>query len=193
MTQNELETALYNWATSILGATIPVIWAYQNMPRPSDFSNGQKAIPYVSFNLKTDTPAGGSDHVSRAYENTDEKDNLITSVNITGNREITLYCQSFGNNSSDFLKKLRVSLGFPTVQNTLRESGIVFVEQLLLSNVPALVESRWEDRNVMDLLFRYAEVGQDVNAGCIETVNFKETVKFGDSEIVKNESVTIIE
>ena len=196
MNETDLEDALYDWATNALGTTIPVVWAHQNAPRPSLNANNNQATSYVMLHIMSDGRVGGMDYVGRVYENTetiDGVDTIVQSIPVTGNREFTLHCESYGSGSADFLRTLRSSLECPSIQQQLEDAGIVFVDQLFMGDISAVLETRYESRDQLDLLFRYAEATEDVNIGSIDTVNFTGKYKFGNQEIDKNKTVTIAE
>jgi len=138
-----IEDALYGWAHAVL-PSVPVIWYHQNAPRPT--------VPYVALHLTTINSVGVDAHL---FPGTDGK------VEVVGNRDLILLVQGIGNASMDFLETLKLSLEKPTVQFALRQSGIVFVDRMAEECISELVDSRWEERNLLDLKFRFAQTDKD--------------------------------
>ena len=146
-----VEDALYDWAHAVL-PTVPIIWYHQNAPRPT--------VPYMSFHLST--------------IDTVKQDFVDGSGNMTGNRDFVLLCQGIGKNSMDFCEQLKSSLSLPAVRAALRANGVVFVTRLVISCIAEVVDSRWEERNILDLKFRFAQRDTDTS-GIIEHTNIKKT------------------
>ena len=140
-----VEKGLYDWAVLVLGATIPIIWYHENAPRPNK--------PYVALHLSTINSIG--------------HDFVDGSGNLTGNRDFMLLCQGIGKHSMDYLEALKTSLCKPKIQEFLRGKNIVYVDRLALSCIAEVVDSRYEERNMLDLKFRFAQMDTDLS-GIIE-------------------------
>jgi len=149
-----IENALFAWATLVLPPATPIIWYHVNAPRP--------VVPYVALHLSTIN----SVHV----------DYVDGKGNLTGNRDFTLLCQGIGKYSMDYLETMKTSLEKPAIQEFLRSKGVAFVERLALSCISEVVDSRWEERNILDLKFRFAQLDTD-DSGMIEHVNGRGTLK----------------
>lgn len=136
-----VEKGLYDWAVLVLGATIPIIWYHENAPRPNK--------PYVALHLSTINSIG--------------HDFVDGSGNLTGNRDFMLLCQGIGKHSMDYLEALKTSLCKPKIQEFLRSKNIVYVDRLALSCIAEVVDSRYEERNMLDLKFRFAQMDTDLS------------------------------
>jgi hypothetical protein len=141
-----IEKAIHDWAILVLG-NVPVIWYHENAPRP--------VVPYVALHLSTINSVGW--------------DYVDGSGRLTGNRDFVLLCQGTGRYSMDYLEKLKTSLEKPAIQAFLRNKNIAFVERLALACITELVDTRWEERNILDLKFRFAQRDTD-DSGIIEEI-----------------------
>jgi hypothetical protein len=168
-----IEDALYSWAAGILGVNVPVIWYHLNAPRP--------LVPYVALHLFTSRSVGVDAQLPP---------NHAGAIEIIGNRDFTLECQGIGSHSNDFLELLKTSLERPTVQSSLRAAGIVIVDRLPINDISELVDNRWEERNVMDLIFRFAQTDTDV-PGVIEIVNAEKDFYNPSLHTITVEHITI--
>jgi hypothetical protein len=164
-----VENTLYDWAYAVLnptgtlpGAIIPVIWFHENMPRPTK--------PYLAIHLST-INSKGVDYVGIP--------NNSGIAEIVGNRDLSLLIQGFGENSMNWMEKLKTSLEKPSIQLILRVANLVFVERLGINCIAEVVDNRFEERNQMDLRFRFAQIDSD-NTGLIEHANVTGTLKGPD-------------
>jgi hypothetical protein len=162
-TQEDIEGVLYNWATAILGNT-PVLWYHQNVQRP--------AVDYVTLHVQSDTRVGG-----RAYKTLADTDG---NIQVQANREIVVFVKAYGETSKDLCHLLRNSLDLPSVTESLTAQGIAFIDTLMaISDAAEIVQNKFEEREQMDLLFRYAEQDTDTT-GYIDKV-----------EVLGNDLITI--
>lgn len=166
-----VKTNLYNWATSVSGGA-PVIFYNENSPRP--------ALPYVTLYLQSLVQIG-DDYVPRP--------DGLGDLTIVGDREFTLQIQSYGGDPITLLENMRSSLQKETVLATLREDNIVFVQHNPINDITALLDTEFEPRASMDILFRIAQTDTD-NHGLITTVEIDENFSDGQS-VVYSETVTI--
>jgi len=162
-----VQDALYDWAHAVL-PTIPIIWYHQNAPRPT--------VPYVSFHLST--------------IDTVKQDFVDGSGNLTGNRDFVLLCQGIGKNSMDFCESLKTSLSKPAIRHDLRMKGVVFVNRLVISRISEVVDSRWEERNILDLKFRFAQTDTDTS-GIIEHANIEKDFYNPDLSTITIENINV--
>lgn len=167
-----VKTDLYDWAVANIPISVPVIFYYPNAPRPD--------IPYVSLFLLNFLQIGDDWHSS--------PDN-IGSSNVIGDREMTLTVNCYGGDPFTVLENLRSSLQNQSVLDTLRDNGIVFVQQLPINDISSLLDTEFESRAAMDILFRIAQDNES-DDGLIETVELTETFSDGES-IVYTDTVTI--
>ena len=170
MTEALIEVALNLWASSAV--VVPVIWKHENAPAPATdyitlhvFSTAREGRAYVGL------PNGGSS-------------------NITENAVLTLEVQSFGKSCSDLLYQLRMSLEKPSVQDSLRASGIVYVDKNPISDASETIGSTWEPRDVAEFHFRYAQRDTDT-MGTIQSVEMQKIFIGPDLNTITVETVTI--
>lgn len=168
-----VKTNLYNWAKAQLPVNYPVIMFYENSPRPP--------TNYVSINI-TNYAEIGQDYTPRPLNNAGN----VTQV---GDREFTVQIQAYGGNVFDILETLRYSLQKQTVLDTLRVNGIVFVQQFPIQDISELVNTLFEKRTSMDILFRIGQSYSDV-LGTIATVEVEEEF-LQNGIVVIDQTVTI--
>jgi len=163
-----IEKAIYEWAVLVLPTNTPIIWYHENAPRP--------IVPYVALYISTVSSIG--------WDFVDGKGNL------TGNRDFTLLCQGIGKYSMDFMETMKTSLEKPAVQLFLRSKEIAFVERLAISCISEVVDNRWEERHILDLKFRFAQLSTDTS-GIVEHANIKGAIKNIDLSTVKSVNITL--
>lgn len=168
-----VKTDLYNWAKAQLPVNYPVTMYYENAPRP--------AYDYVTINI-TNYAQIGQDYTPRPTD--DDGD-----VEQVGDREFTVQLQAYGGNVFDILETLRYSLQKQTVLDTLRADGIVFVQQFPIQDITELVNTQFEKRATMDIVFRMGQTYDDV-LGSIDTVEIEEQFLQGNT-IVIDQTVTV--
>jgi hypothetical protein len=169
-----VRTNLYNWAIANIPSAMPVIYLYPNSPRPT--------IDYVSLYISTVTQIGW-DYVQGPLDNTGISQQV-------GDREFTLQIQAYGGDPLTVLQNLRTSLQKQSVLDSLRANGIVFADWFQINDITELVDSRYEQRGSLDILFRIADVYTD-NLGVIDTVVLEEIYKNPSGTIVYDETFTI--
>jgi hypothetical protein len=169
----QVKTSLYDWAVANLPANTPVIFLYQNAPRPDS--------AYVTLYLSSVVQIG-DDFIPQPTTAPGD-------IEQQGDREFTLQIATYGGDCFTRLENLRSSLQKETVLATLRESGIAFVQHFPIQDVTELVSSRFENRAQMDVLFRIGQTYSEVS-GSIETVEIDEEFSNGDS-VVYSDTQTI--
>lgn len=167
-----VKTNLYDWAVSVVPVGVVVVFYQPNAPRPE--------LPYVTLYLNSLMQIG-DDYIPKP-DNTGE-------AAMVGDREFNLQIQSYGGDPITLLENVRTSLQKPSVLDTLRTNGIVFVNQNQINDITALLDTEWERRASMDILFRIAQVDDD-DLGVIETVELEEIFNNGES-VIYDETVTI--
>ena len=170
----QVRTNLYNWAIANIPSGMPVIYLYPNSPRPT--------VDYVSLYISTITQIG--------WDWTQDPLNDGGISQMVGDREFTLQVQGYGGYPMTVLQNLRTSLQKQTVLDSLRVNGIVFVNWFPINDVTELVDSRYEQRASMDVLFRIADVSTD-NLGVIDTVVLQEVFQNATGATVYDETFTI--
>lgn len=171
---NVVRTNLYNWAIANIPSGMPVIYLYPNAPRP--------IVDYVSLYISTITQIG--------WDWTQDPLDDTGVTEMVGDREFTLQVQAYGGDPMTVLQNLRTSLQKQTVLDSLRVNGIVFVNWNPINDITELVDSRFEQRASMDVLFRIADVSTD-NLGVIDTVVLEEVFQNAAGDIVYDETFTI--
>jgi len=174
-----LQKTLYTWATTNVPNTVPVIWLYPNAPRPN---NNGVPVDYVSL-LMSSFVQIGRDWNASPSDNTGL-------TNFVGDREFTLQVQAYGNTPMQILENLRTSLQKQSVLSSLQAQGVVYVNWFPILDITDLVDSRYEQRCTMDLLFRLAQQYSD-NLGVISTVEIEEIYKDPAGTVVSDVIVTI--
>lgn len=169
-----LKDNLFDWVDSVTSyGDSKIIWLDQNVPRPEKPYIGMRITPFVQV---------GQDYVGHPDNAGD--------ANINGNREFTLMIQHYGVGSVQVLENLRSSLQKPTIQESLREDGIVFVDRLDISDISELFDNEYEERATMDLLFRIAQSITD-NVGVIESTNIEGTYYAPDLSTITINSFSV--
>ena len=157
-----IKQSLYIWVTSIVSPTWNVIFYQPNAPRP--------ALPYLTLYISTLNQVG--------YDSIISPDNAGSS-DIVGNREFTLTIQSYSQTEAlNILETLRSSLQMPSVLAALRSNNIAFVDYNTINDISAILDTEWEKRGAIDLVFRIAQTVDD-DVGLIETVEVDEEFETG--------------
>jgi hypothetical protein len=168
-----IEDAIYDWVHLVLPA-VPVIWYHQNAPRP--------VAPYLSLHLSVINSIG--------VDAVLPPESVHATSEIVGNRDFVLLCQGIGLTSMDFLETLKLSLEKPSVQAFLRSKNIVFVDRLANTCIATVVDNRYEERNILDLKFRFAQTDVDT-VGIIEHVDIEKDFYSPDLNTITVEHITI--
>lgn len=171
---NTVRTNLYNWAVANVPVGMPVIYYYQNAPRPT--------VDYVTLYI-TSTVQIGRDFTQSPLTTAG------TSAMI-GDREFTLQIQAYGGDPITILENLRTSLQIVTVLDSLRAQGLVYVDWLAINDITDLINSRYEQRASMDLRWRIAQQYTE-QAGAISTANVHETYFDSDGSLIISNTITI--
>jgi hypothetical protein len=169
-----VRTNLYNWCLANIPSGMPVIYLYANAPRPT--------VDYVSLYISTITQIG--------WDWTQDPLDDTGVTQMVGDREFILQVQAYGGDPMTVMQNLRTSLQKQTVLDSLRVNGIVFVNWNPINDITELVDSRFEQRASMDVLFRIADVSTD-NLGVIDTVVLEEVFQNAAGDIVYDETFTI--
>jgi hypothetical protein len=169
-----VQTALYNWAVANLPSGMPVIFYYANAPRPT--------VSYVTLNIQS--------VVAVNQDWTDSSTDVNGVVNMKGDRQFTLSIQAYGGDTLTTLENLRTSLQKQTVLDTLRANGIVFYQSLTINDITALVDSRYESRAQLDVLFGIGQVYTDA-PGYFDRTVIQEVILNAEGNTVYNKLITI--
>jgi hypothetical protein len=165
--------ALQAWVASATGLT--TVWENQNAPRPPR--------PYASLTLVS-SPSVGHEVVGQVDEDGDAKISLIVEPTIS----VKLYYAGLDPRQAILeMFKVRRSLFSPSVRESLKASGWVFVEVLLGPiDAPELIDSEYEHRAVMDVRFRTTDEFID-QLGIVEFAEIDGAVEYAEIDGVVNE------
>jgi hypothetical protein len=170
----DLKVNLYNWAVANIPNGMPAVWYFPNAPRPT--------VDYVSLLISSVVQIGWD------YEpNPMDDPGTIEGV---GDREFTLQVQAYGGDPLTVLENLRTSLQKQTVLDSLRVNGIVFANWFPINDITELVDSRFEQRAQMDILFRVAQEYLDT-VGTIGQAEIEEVILNVDGSTVLDQTVLI--
>lgn len=171
---NDIRTFIYQWAVANVPSNVPVIYLYNNSPRPT--------VDYVTLYFS------GVNQIGWDYVNAPVEDDGIA-VQV-GDREFTVQIQAYGGDTLSILNNLRTSLQKQSVLDTLRANGIVLANWFGINDVTDLIDSRFEQRASMDVLFRIADIYNDIS-GVISTVELQEVFLDPSGDIVYDETFLI--
>ena len=142
---NTVKNSLYAWAVSVSPVGTPIIYWQPNAPRPT--------IPYLTLFLQS-VVSIGQDWASGAAD-------VAGVINQKGDRQFTLSIQAYGGDPLTLLENIRTSLQKQSVLDTLRAGGIAFYTATTINDITDLVDSKWERRASLDVLFGIGQVYTD--------------------------------
>jgi len=154
----EVENKLHAWAKNISGRE--AIWENQTAPQP--------VPPYISLKI-TNVSKDGYDDVR--YK--DDKHYLC------GLRRITLSVQVYGQNSLTILTKLKDSLEMQDIESDLKTVGLGTIEATDILDTTVLIDTVWEGRHSMDVMFNLASNVEIPDSIPIESVGVEGTIHDG--------------
>lgn len=169
-----VKTNLYNWAVTQVPVGMPVIWWQPNAPRPT--------VPYITLFLQSITA------VNQDWTAPDA--NASGVVDMKGDRNFTLQVQAYGSDPLTLLENIRTSLQKQTVLDTLRANGIAFYQSLTINDITDLIDSQFERRAQLDILFGIGQVYTD-NPGYFDEIEVQEIYEDQTGSIVHDETITI--
>lgn len=171
-----VKNSLYNWAVANVPSGMSAVWYFPNAPRPT--------VDYITLQISSLVQIGW-DYIPQPVDD-------AGNVEGVGDREFTLHVQAYGGDPFTVLENLRTSLQKPTVLDSLRANGIVAVNWFPIQDITDLVDSRFEQRASMDILFRIAQEWIDT-LGTIAQVEIEETILNVDGSVVIDQTVLIPE
>jgi hypothetical protein len=169
-----VKSNLYTWANAVVPSGMPVIFYEPNAPRPS--------TPYVSLYMNTITA------VNQDWSSPDA--DASGNIEMHGDRQFTLQVQAYGNDPLTVLENIRTSLQKQTVLDTLRANGIAFYQSLTINDITELVDSRFERRAQLDILFGIGQVYQD-GPGYFDEIDIDQQYINAVDVVVYDETLTI--
>lgn len=165
---------LYQWAVTVVPMGMPVIWYEPNAPRPS--------VPYVTLYL-TSVVTTNQDWSAADADSTG-------TIDMKGDRQFTLQVQAYGGEPLTVLENIRTSLQKQTVLDTLRANGIAFYQALSIADITELVDSQFERRATLDVLFAIAQIYTDT-PGYFDEIEVEEVIQNAIGDVVYDETITI--
>lgn len=165
---------LYQWAITVVPMGMPIIWYEPNAPRPT--------VPYVTLYLNS--------IVSINQDWTADDADAAGVVDMKGDRQFTLQVQAYGGDPLTVLENIRTSLQKQTVLDTLRANGIAFYQSLTIADITELVDSQFERRGQLDILFGIAQIYTD-NPGYFDEIEVEEIIENQVGVVVYQETITI--
>lgn len=140
-----VKLALYNWVVNVSPMGMPVIYWQPNSPRPT--------VPYISLFISQIT-AVNQDWSSGVTD-------INGAIAMKGDRQFTLEIQGYGLDPLTLMENIRTSLQKQSVLDTLRANGIAFYSSLTINDITELVDSQYEHRAHLDILFGIGQVYVD--------------------------------
>lgn len=169
-----VKTNIYTWVKANIPSGMPVTMLYENAPRPT--------APYLTLNIASITQIG--------WDWTPNPTNTAGSISLTGDREFTVQLQAYGGDPFSVMENLRTSLQKEVVLDTLRLNGIVFADWFPINDITELVETRFEKRTSMDVLFRIAQTDTET-LGTIATVQLQEVFSDAEGSVIYDKTFLI--
>ena len=165
---------LVQWCTTVVPMGMPVILYEPNALCPT--------VPYVTLYLNSVTA------VNQDWTAPDSDANGI--VDMKGDRNFTLQVQAYGGDPLTVVENIRTSLQKQTVLDTLRANGIAFYQSLTIADITELVDSQFERRAQLDILFGIAQIYTDA-PGFFDEIEVQEIIENQIGEVVYDETITI--
>jgi len=169
-----VKNSLYNWASNEVPVDMPVIWWQPNAPRPN--------VPYVTLFLQSVTA------VNQDWSAPNADVNGV--IAMKGDRNFTLQVQAYGSDPLTLLENIRTSLQKQTVLDNLRIDGIAFYQSLTINDITDLVDSQFERRAQLDILFGIGQIYTD-NPGYFDEMEVQEMYHDAESTVIYDETITI--
>jgi hypothetical protein len=154
-----IQDALQAWASSVVGAQIPVIWALGGGTRPEK--------PFVTLNIRGPIKVPAIDHL---------EDDLKT---LGGSRQYTVTCEVLTAVQDSTLKwedamqyaaNLVASLDDPAIDDLLYAAGIGVGEIFVVQDLSQLLDTKFERRASFDFHINVASNYTIADLPVIETV-----------------------
>lgn len=170
--------ALFNWVNDNLPSKYNVIWLNPNAPRPE--------LPYIALQI-TEYESIAQDYLAHP----DEDGEAV----IYGDREFLLELNHYGDGGLASMEALQTSLHDWNVQQKLLEDGVFFVDRLNQIQADELLDSKWEQRFILELRFRVSNQGVEkastVNVGLIESVEMTVEAQDDAGDVVRKQEFTV--
>ena len=151
---------------------VTTIFANQNAPVPDK--------PFITLLLTTTNKLGHD--VSSQTSDTQET--------VTGQRELDVSIQAFGDTSYQILLDLQDSFESVGIRESLAAFGLVYVSNEAVTNADETLETTIEHRALMSVLFR-TDSTKIYNNGIIEQVDTTHTIYNPDGSVADNQNYLI--
>lgn len=162
----DIDNYLYTWVATYTGETI--VWANENIEKED--------LPFLMLRRNTTKSIG------QAHIDVHEDGYLL----LARAHEMVVNAQAFGTNAMGRLDAFLMLANNPLAVDALSENGISFINDLSdIQNITGLVDSRYEERATVDVMFRfYIVYGEDgsIETGIIQKVDIDGTYYLGDAE-----------
>jgi hypothetical protein len=165
---------LYQWMITVVPSGMPVIFWEPNAPNPS--------APYVTMYLNSIVS------VNQDWTAADADASGV--VDMKGDRQFTLQVNAYGGDPLTVLENIRTSLQKQTVLDTLRANGIAFYQAVNIADITELVDSQWERRGSLDILFGIGQIYTDA-PGYFDELELQQIYEDATGSIVYDETITI--
>lgn len=165
-----IQTALHAWIVAGTGLAVGrVVWANQAMPQPQR--------PYVTLRLMALAPVG-HDGVHSTTNLAAPAGEEVT-LTVEGRRHLTVGVQAYASavtgagTAAELLAKAQTALSLPTVHAGLRAAGLAVLNEGGITDLSALLETKFEGRAAMDVRFHCVDEVAE-KTGYIATVEIEE-------------------
>lgn len=135
----QYKNAIYNWVKSRVDSTVTIYWMEQSTPRP----------PRPCLSIKIVTPS------IKPYRDDLRFDEATGRFTLVGPRIMMVSFNTYGEKAIDILIGLRDSVDDPYVVDQLESAGLAFQTDGEVENLTELLDSNFETRAHMDIIFGY--------------------------------------
>jgi len=169
LNHRDLEDAIWGWADKNTPADVTVIWSRANSFRPGA-GPCPPGEPYVTLQFTAISQKTGQD----TWLEEDDTTKIIG-----GQRTATVSSVAYGPSektqalgrpsAAQIIMQMRDGLDHPEVWASMRKAGLSVHNEPVVQDVSSLLETGFQDRSNMDLVFGFAH-NQVVETGAIERV-----------------------
>lgn len=165
-----IKTAVHGWAVSVV-------------PIETIFLNQDGNVPPSPFCTLFVQPVAFFGH----DESSNDDDGLVT---YTGQREISVSVQYFGNNAMQNAIDLGESLEMLAARDLLAESDLVFVDRVGgVNDLSELLDTGFEERATIDILLRIASIRTQSGGTVIESTELTSEYKNADGSTINRTEI----
>lgn len=172
-----INTAIKTWLESVLG--IESINLYDNGPRPD--------LPYSGYSIDVITGLGIDERIE--LENPTEIEPNKFAYQISGQREMVVNCQTFGNLSLQYMTEIMNAYPDEDKNQILRDAYIAFYDYDAANRLPINRDFvNYESASNMVLRMRFGDLRQSLYY-VIEHIQVNGTIIAGDS--IRNSTINV--